>query len=118
MLCLPKYEKGRTDVLGLLAMLFSQDLGPDEKIESLRDDFGMMVSIDFEGEVRDMCNFSEDVLNKGIKQGVKQGIEQGHEGKEVELVRKFVRELGMALGEAMDLASVPQERRQRVAEAL
>ena len=45
----------------------------------------------FESEVREMCNLSEGVLERGIQrgieQGIKQGIEQGREqGRESALV--------------------------------
>ena len=31
----------------------------------------------FESEVREMCNLSEGVLERGIQRGIEQGIEQG-----------------------------------------
>ena len=40
----------------------------------------------FESEVREMCNLSEGVLEKGIQRGIQRGMEQGREITLVELV--------------------------------
>lgn len=42
-------------------------------------DYDISMTEQFEREVREMCNLSEGILEKGIERGIKKGIERGEE---------------------------------------
>lgn len=84
MVCLGRTEEwGEPDLLKFLGILFKEELSADEKKDILEREFDIPMTETFESEVREMCNLSEGVLEKGIQRGIGQGIEQGiQRGKE------------------------------------
>ncbi|MDD6193425.1 MAG: hypothetical protein PUB19_00840 [Lachnospiraceae bacterium] len=74
--------EGYAGLLEFLEVLFSQDRTAEEKKRILESDFDVPMTEQFEREVRDMCNLSEGVYEKGLERGFEQGIEQGfHNGQ-------------------------------------
>ena len=108
------------EILDLLNMLFSQTTTPEEKKKRLHNDFEIAMTVEFESEVREMCNLSEALVDLGIEKGIEQGIEQGRElGKEErnislaqmmieenEPVEKIERYTGYALEKLKEIANV------------
>ena len=80
MVCLGKSPRlTESELLGFLQTLLDPTMAPEDKITILSSDYGMMCTESFEGEVREMCNLSEGVIEIGLKRGLEQGIERGLE---------------------------------------
>ncbi len=62
--------------IGLLNCLFHEN-DIEVKKESLRTQFGFTINDEFGKELGLMCNWSEALIEQGIKKGIEQGIEQG-----------------------------------------
>lgn len=79
--CLGKEEEaGRGNKLhGMLSTLFSERLQPEEKEEILATEYNFETSVELEGGLRQMCNLSDLVEERGIKKGIELGLEQGLE---------------------------------------
>ena len=65
------------EILNLLNVLFSASVSPEEKKRVLNDGFNISMSVEFESEVRDMCNLSKGLVDLGVQQGIQQGIHEG-----------------------------------------
>ena len=50
-----------------------------EERKILSEEFGMEMSGDLESGVRDMCNLSQGILERGIEEGMERGLQQGVE---------------------------------------
>ncbi len=93
------------EILDLLNVLFSPTTTPEEKKKRLHNDFEIAMTVEFESEVREMCNLSEALVDLGIEQGIEKGIEQGKElGKE---------ERNISLAQMMIEESEPVEKIER-----
>ena len=62
---------------GFLGTLLSPDMSVDEKRGILEQDYGMKMEQELEEELRQMCNLSEAIEERGIKKGLKRGLKQG-----------------------------------------
>ena len=94
LICLgPSGEKDYVGVLRFLEVLLSADRQAEEKKHILEDEFHIMMTEQLESEVREMCNLSVGVMEKGMKRGIAQGMEQGIERGEArfaELTKKLM----------------------------
>ncbi len=80
MVCLGKnMSDSKSLLLGFLEVLFSDEKSANEKKIILEEDYDISMTEQFEREVREMCNLSEGILEKGIERGIKKGIERGEE---------------------------------------
>lgn len=70
-------ENKGNDLHGLLDTLFSAELAPQEKETILYNDYHIETTVEMEGGLREMCNLSDLIEEKGIEKGIQQGIEQG-----------------------------------------
>ncbi len=79
MICLGKEENAVNGnrLHGMLSTLLSQKLAPNEKEMHLSNEYGFETSIELEGGLKQMCNYSELIEERGIEKGVALGIEQG-----------------------------------------
>lgn len=75
----PKSKNKGNELHGLLDILLSPDLTPQEKETILYNDYGIETTVEPEGGLREMCNLSDLIEERGIAKGIKQGIEQGIE---------------------------------------
>ena len=50
---------------------------PQEKETILYNDYGIETTVELEGGLREMCNLSDLIEERGIAKGIEQGIEQG-----------------------------------------
>ena len=48
-----------------------------EKKRILADEYGMVMTAELEGRLQIMCNLSENIEARGIKEGMKEGIKEG-----------------------------------------
>lgn len=60
---------------GFLGTLLSPDMSVDEKRGILEQDYGMEMEQELEEELRQMCNLSEAIEERGFSKGFSQGIE-------------------------------------------
>ena len=96
--------------LGMLGVLLSERMSPEEKIGALERDYGMIMTEDIRGEVRDMCNLSMGIRQEGRKEGRKEG--------RVDDARNLMTNLGLGLEEALDALGIRGEERDEVASEL
>ena len=66
-------------VLRLLDVMFSTHLHVEKKKQIMSSEFGIAMTEELEEGVKEMCNFSEAILERGMKEGIERGIEQGIE---------------------------------------
>ena len=103
-------KSSELDILDLLNVLFSTTTTPEEKKQRLNDEFEIAMTVEFEGEVQEMCNLSEALVELGIEQGVKRGIEERNLSmaqmmiQEREPVEKIERYTGYALEKLKEIA--------------
>ena len=69
----PEAENKGNELHGLLDTLFSPELAPQEKETILYNDYHIETTVELEGGLREMCNLSDLIEEKGIQQGIEQG---------------------------------------------
>ena len=111
MVCLGREEKAfkGNRLHGLLSTLLSQKLTPKEKEKRLSTDFDFETSTELEGGLREMCNLSDLVEERGIEKGRLEGRMEGRlegrlegrmEGRETTLMSLIQKKL--AKGKFLD----------------
>jgi len=65
-----------TGVLRLLDVMFSEHLDVERKKQIMSSEFGISMTKELEEGVSEMCNFSEAILERGMKRGIEQGMEK------------------------------------------
>ncbi|MBQ4505400.1 MAG: hypothetical protein II983_06965, partial [Firmicutes bacterium] len=78
-----------TGVLRLLDVMFSENLDVEKKKQIMLSEFGISMTKELEEGVSKMCNFSEAILERGMKRGMEQGIVRG-EGRLNALNEKLI----------------------------
>ena len=123
MVCLGKADgENYGGLLKFLEVLLSDSRPAGEKRKILSEEFGMEMSGDLESGVRDMCNLSQGILERGIEewmerglrqgveQGLQQGVEQGLQQGERNAKRRTARnlaEMGMAVEQIAQAVQEP-----------
>lgn len=122
LICLGESKKNNDTVLGLLETLLSSTLKTESRIEILEKEYKMKMSKDYEGEVAEMCNLSDGVYDKGMRQGMEQGMrrgmEQGVETSELKAILSLMKTTKATAEEAMDLLMISEDKRAKYAEKL
>lgn len=72
-------EKSEKKILDLLNVLFSATVTPKEKKQKLSEEFDIAMTEELEGEVNEMCNLSEALVELGIERGIEQGKRESKE---------------------------------------
>ncbi len=80
----------------LLSTLLSETLTPKEKTKVLAEDFDIAATVEIKEDMRNMCNLSDLIEERGIKKGMEQGIEQG-----AKALLEAYKELGLSRKEAL-----------------
>ena len=71
-------EKGSGHELHrLLGVLFTTEMSAREKMQILKTEYGFPVEEEIGKELSTMCNLSEWVIEKGMKEGLEKGMKQG-----------------------------------------
>lgn len=83
-------ETDTQKLLGMLSVLFSQTMSPEEKERRLRDEYAFEAGMRVKGEWNTMCNLSDLIEERGIARGIEQGIEQGIESGQLMMLHKLV----------------------------
>lgn len=77
MVCMGEDEwESSSNLLGFLEVLFSEKKTAKEKRKILKEEYDVPMTEQFESEVREMCNLSEGIMEKGIEQGLERGEER------------------------------------------
>ena len=83
----PKATNEGNELHGLLDTLLSPDLTPLEKETIIYNNYGIETTVELEGGLREMCNLSDLIEERGIAKGIEKGIEQGIEqGERLQLL--------------------------------
>jgi len=101
-------------LLKMLGVLFSQDVQPDEKKRTLQDEFGIPMTRKLKGGIEGMCNLSQGVYDKGIKDGRKEGVDFAT----VSYVKTLMEKKGWSIDECMDLLDIPKNKRKSLKEKI
>ena len=81
-------ENSQQEVLNLLNILFSVNVTPVEKKRRLQEAFSIAMTREFEGEVENMCNLSQGLVEYGIERGIERGMKRGIEKGELKKARE------------------------------
>ncbi len=96
LICLGRREEAANGnrLHGLLSTLLSEKLTPKEKENRLSTDFNFETSIELEGGLRQMCNYSDLIEERGIEKGRLEGRLEGHlEGRKKTLTSQIQKKL-------------------------
>ena len=70
-----KNETTSNELIGMLSLLFSTDIEPEEKKIRLTDEYNIPVNDKLREELNTMCNLSQGLIDQGIEMGIEQGIQ-------------------------------------------
>lgn len=76
MLCLGEKHSNEAKLIRFLEVLLSVEKGADEKLRILREKFGIEADAKLKGGMEIMCNLSQGILEKGIREGLSQGRQE------------------------------------------
>ncbi len=96
-------------IIRLLNIIFMERMPTHEKEKIMEEEFGVILNGKQREEFREMCNFSEGILERGMEQGIKQGIEQGDARRLTESVEKIMKNLRISLENACALLEITIE---------
>lgn len=103
-------------VLRMLNLLFIDQMGKEEKVMTLKRDFGIRTTPKLEKGVAEMCNLSEGIERRGIERGRAEGRMEGREEGRME-GRAEGREEGRAEGRVGTLISLVKKNLLSLADA-
>ena len=84
---LVKYSSIRFFIIELFSMYIeSSTLSPQEKEDILEDEYGVEMTVDIEGGLKEMCNLSGLIEERGIKQCE----EQGRHFERIAMIQKMI----------------------------
>ncbi len=69
----PQSENEGNELHGLLDTLLSPDLTPQEKENIIFHNYGIKTTVELEGGLREMCNLSDLIEERGIEKGIERG---------------------------------------------
>ena len=69
----------QNELIQMLTDLFDERINGAEKVNKLKDTYGLKLTKEVESEVSEMCSYATAMETKGIEKGIEQGIEQGIE---------------------------------------
>ena len=69
----PESENKGNELHGLLDTLLSRELTPQEKEKIIYNDYGIETTVELEGGLREMCNLSDLIEERGIAKGIEKG---------------------------------------------
>ena len=98
----------KDDLCGMLEILLDKEMGKDEKLNRLEDDYQMKKTVTLEGEVTKMCDYSVGIAKENFVKGIEKGqsllvraIELLREGKtEAEILKEGIDEHTLELAKA------------------
>ena len=118
-------EKSNSELVDMLTVLFSDKLNPEEKKRRLTEEYNIAMTREIDEEVDNMCNLSEGIYRKGIKEGISQGITKGitegrNQGVLLTYINMIMRKLGrdkredMIINEMLEDTDASEEEVRRI----
>ena len=107
------YKKVNNRLLKLLNELLSKSLLVQEKKELLVNEFDIPMTLEMEGEIEKMCDYSDGIERIGYDRGIKQGIEQGISTGIRQSILNLMKTMNVSIFEAMDMLMVPEKEREQ-----
>jgi flagellar biosynthesis/type III secretory pathway protein FliH len=102
-------------ILKLLRVLLSGEVNIEKKKLVLNGDFDVEINAKIEKELTDMCNLSAGIRDKAYEKGVEHGVEQGFEIKQLEDLKKLIKNLHFTFEQAADALELSAEARKSLA---
>jgi len=99
-------EGAEADILRLLQVLLSDRMPVEEKQKILEKEFGIAMWQELESEVAEMCNLSDGVWERGLREGRKE-----EQQKMVTAIKNLMEVLKVSAEQAMEYLKLPQEDR-------
>ncbi len=96
-------------LISMLEVLFSRR-SVAEKKNILEKEYGIVMTVELEGRLNTMCNFSECIMEMALEQGLEQGLKQGREQGELNCSRQSIFDL------LEDLGDIPNDIHTRIQE--
>ncbi len=116
MLCLDKDSKDAQNkdngILKLLRVLLSGKIDAQKKKIILKDDFDVKMSVEAEKELNYMCNLGAGL----VEQGLEEGIEIGENNKQLDNLKKMIKNMNITFEQAADALEIPVEERKLLAD--
>ena len=108
-------EESKNKLIAMLEVLLSSTK-KKEKMQQL-EGYGLKMTTELEWSVRDMCNISEAILERGLEEGLergrKEGLERGLEKNQLDNIAKLMKKLNLTEEEAMDMLDIDEKNRKR-----
>lgn len=81
--------ESKNTLISMLEKLLSQ-IDANEKKRILSQKYGLIMTNEFEGRLKTMCNLSENIENMGIEKGIEKGIKKGIEKERVDAIKRML----------------------------
>ncbi|MBQ3546311.1 MAG: hypothetical protein IJA34_15210 [Lachnospiraceae bacterium] len=107
------YKKTNNKLLKLLNVLLSKSLSVREKKELLVSEFSIPMTVEMEGEIEEMCDYSDGIERIGYEKGIEQGMEQGKTTGIRQSILNLMKTMNVSISESMDMLMIPEEERER-----
>lgn len=101
-------------VLRMLDVLLGGETSEAEKRRILQEDYDIPMTLAMKEEVRQMCNLSKGMIEKGMAQGMAQGITSGI----LSSLKSLMETMGLTVEQAMAALKVPENERQKYMDLL
>lgn len=95
------HKKTDNKLLSLLNVLLSRVIPVNEKKHILENEFNIPMTVEMEGEMEEMCDYSDGIYEMGKVQGM------------VQLILNLMKTANLSKGQAMDMLMVPEEEREK-----
>lgn len=96
-------------LISMLEELISK-MSIEEKKRVLTEKYGMKMTVELEGRMHIMCNWSEVIIEQGLKQGIEQGLKQGIEqGIEQGIDRKLTELIEIKMRKGKSVEQIAEE---------
>lgn len=104
-------ERNEDRGIRLLQVLFSGDYRSEEVNDILEKEYGFRLDEEERKVLKEMCNFSKSIEQKGIEKGLLAGRIKGKEDAMLECIQNLMEEAQISIDKAMDLLRVPSAER-------
>lgn len=91
-------------LLRLLDILFFGEISVKEKQQILEKEYGIPMTEKLKAEVREMCNFSDGIEERGVRKGRQEGRQEAL----IQSLQNLMKNLGLPAEDAMSALGVPQ----------
>ncbi|MCR0262956.1 hypothetical protein MKC73_03480 [[Clostridium] innocuum] len=111
-------DVNKQKLLELLKVLYIKNLAVEDKKEQLQTEYGILMEKEIEMEVKNMCNFSDFIEQRGIEKGLKQGLLQGKAEATLLHVKRLMQTVDVSALEAMNMLEVEEDIRPAILQSL